>query len=57
MLEMKYFVLKPRGKGPFPEASRAAMRSFARSITTEDETLAETLLFWAETEERRANGA
>ena len=31
-LEMKYFVLKPKGTSQFAKASRAAMRTFAQSM-------------------------
>jgi len=49
-LEMKYFVLKPRGDDRHAVASRAAMRMYARSIRTADPELARELREWANRE-------
>lgn len=46
-LEMKYFVLKPSGRSPFSEASRAAMGAYADIIYDTDPCLAEELRNWA----------
>ena len=46
-LEMKYFVLKPSGRSPFSEASRAAMGAYADIIYDIDPCLAEELRNWA----------
>ena len=48
-LELKYFVLNPRGSdAKFAAASRAAMRSFANEIAESDKELAEQLRTWAD---------
>jgi len=49
-LEMKYFVLKPKGAGSYAEASRRAMVAYAQSIRPVDKELADALLAWAEKE-------
>jgi hypothetical protein len=49
-LEMRYFVLKPRGHGPYARASRAAMRRYADLITGENPELAADLRKWADRE-------
>jgi hypothetical protein len=49
-LEMRYFVLKPRGNGPHAEASREAMRRYATCIRSSDPELAEQLICWANEE-------
>lgn len=49
MLEMKYFVLKPRSKhrhDVFALASREAMRAFADAIEQVDRELASSLRDW-----------
>lgn len=46
-LEMKYFVLKPRGTGLHAVASRAAMRAYADLIENLDPALAIRLRDWA----------
>ena len=56
MLEMKYFVLKPRSKvrgDPFAFASREALFAFADAIEEADESLAVSLREWARKEEER----
>ena len=52
-LEMKYFVLKPKGKDVFAAASRAAMVTYALFIHNADRPLSDSLLQWAKTEEDR----
>lgn len=47
MMEMKYFVLKPRGIDRHALASREAMRAYAYVIEAEDPLLAKELLRWA----------
>ena len=52
-LEMKYFVLKPKGTSQFAKASRAAMRTFAQSMhghNAEWDLLAKDVKAWAERE-------
>jgi hypothetical protein len=49
-LEMKYFVLKPKGKSQYAAASRAAMRRYAKVIASDNPGLAEELHSWAERE-------
>ena len=49
-LEMKYFVLKPKGNNPFAEASRCAMQAYAASIITNDKDLAFSLNEWVSRE-------
>jgi hypothetical protein len=51
-LEMKYFVLKPKGDDAYALASRKAMLAYARAITSENKILAEDLRKWAKYEER-----
>lgn len=49
-LQMKYFVLKPKGDNPYARASRHAMATYAREIKFTDPDLAKELLEWANTE-------
>jgi len=49
-LEMKYFVLKPKGNTPYSAASRAAMRRYSKVIRSHNPVLADELLRWAEDE-------
>ena len=53
-LEMKYFVLKPRGTDQHAKASRAAIRQYAKLIRDEDEVLYMSLMEWAQTETEKA---
>ena len=46
-LEMKYFVLKPRGDTPYAAASRTAMKAYANVIRDENPQLYHDLLNWA----------
>ena len=54
-LEMKYFVLKPKGIDPYAEASRKAMYVYADEIMDDNRDLALDLIKWAGDEERNAN--
>ena len=49
-LQMKYFVLKPRGDDQYAKASRVAMRAYAVSIRQENPELANSLVKWADSE-------
>lgn len=49
-LVMKYFVLKPKGDDIYAQASRRAMRSYARLVQHENPTLAKQLTDWADSE-------
>jgi len=49
-LEMKYFVLKPKGKDVYSEASRKAMRAYATHIEPHNKELANELRNWADKE-------
>jgi hypothetical protein len=50
-LEMKYFVLKPKGDDLYARASRAAMRQYAKLIQEDNATLANELREWADKEQ------
>lgn len=54
-LEMRYFVLKPRGATPYAKASRAAMRQYAKLIMDTDQKLAKSLQEWALLEQERVS--
>lgn len=49
-LTMKYFVLKPKGPDRYAQASRAAMRRYAKVIKVENPQLAADLMDWADRE-------
>ena len=49
-LEMKYFVLKPRGKDVYAIASRNAMMAYASTLEEEDPTFGKELRAWARDE-------
>ena len=53
-LEMKYFVLKPRGNNVHAAASRKAMRAYASHIEKEDPELGKDLRAWAYSEGTKA---
>ena len=56
MLEMKYFVLKPRAKSKhdiFARASQDAMIAYSERIRTTDPLFADQLLEWATREKTR----
>lgn len=50
-LEMKYFVLKPKGSDKYAAASRRAMRVYATFIQNENPELAHQLRDWADREQ------
>lgn len=52
-LEMKYFVLKPKGGDAYAAASRKAMRTYATMIKQENPELAKELREWADSEQFR----
>jgi len=52
-LEMKYFVLKPRGHGHHAVAARRALRAYADSIVGHDLELACSLGEWVDLEQSR----
>jgi len=54
-LEMKYFVLKPRGNDIYALASRKAMMVYSQAILKENHQLAIDLAGWVEKEALRAN--
>jgi hypothetical protein len=53
-LEMKYFVLKPKGTDAYAEASRAAMCVYAKKIRPVNPELARDIDIWTWNEENRA---
>lgn len=54
-LQMKYFVLKPRGDDAYAKASRAAMTAYAKAIEDENPILAQELKIWVTKEIRAKN--
>ena len=52
-LEMKYFVLKPRGHTPYARASRLAMLAYSEAIEEENAELAHDLASWVTREQER----
>jgi hypothetical protein len=54
-LEMKYFVLKPKGDDIYAEASRSAMRIYASTIQALNPGLAHDLMSWVSREEMITN--
>lgn len=54
-LQMKYFVLKPRGTDAYASASRAAMHQYAKFIEHENPKLAKELREWAADEGAEAH--
>ena len=55
-LQLKYFVLKPRGCNPYANAARAAMLTFADCIEKHNPILAQDLRAWVKNEEGKAKG-
>ena len=53
-LEMKYFVLKPRGNNLYAAASRLAMDAYAHVIQDTDHELANSLKTWVYNERQKA---
>lgn len=56
-LQMKYFVLKPKGTDEYAEASRRAMSAYADHIEEFDPEFARELSQWAVTETLRTERA
>lgn len=56
-LEMKYFVLKPKGDNPYAKASRAALKAYADSIQEENAQLCHDLHLWEIDEQGEVNKA
>ena len=56
-LEMKYFVLKPKGEfdDPYAKASRAALKTYADAIEKDNHQLCYDLHQWVITEQGKAN--
>ena len=54
-LQMKYFVLKPKGKDIYAEASRKAMRVYASHIERENPEMTKQLRDWADKENWEVN--
>lgn len=54
-LQMKYFVLKPKGDDDYAEASRLAMETYADYITLENKELGDSLRKWAEDERTKSH--
>ncbi len=49
-LQLKYFVLKPKGNNIYAEASRIAIQAYAYHVWDEDPELREGLLEWVRNE-------
>ena len=45
-LQMKYFVLKPKGNDAYANASRMAMAAYAKAINDENPKLKQELIDW-----------
>ena len=53
-LEMKYFVLKPKGTDPYARASRCALDAFATAIRGENDMLCDDIRKWVDNERNLA---
>jgi hypothetical protein len=49
-LQMKYFVLKPKGDDIYSVASRKAMRAYALAVSLDNPELCDELRNWADDE-------
>lgn len=49
-LEMKYFVLKPKGDNPYARASRSALLAYASEINNTNPEMARELVDWVDNE-------
>ena len=58
-LQMKYFVIKPKGgfRDPYAKASRAALKAYAEAILEENPQLYGDLEKWRIEEQGKANEA
>lgn len=54
-LEMKYFVLKPKGSDVYARASREALMAYSRFIKDENPKLSEDISKWVLEEEGNSN--
>jgi len=54
-LEMKYFVLKPKGSDVYARASREALMAYSRFIKDENPKLSEDISKWVLEEEENSN--
>ena len=54
-LQMKYFVLKPKGDDIYAQASRRAMFAYAKTIIEENRVFARNVWDWATDEAIAAN--
>ena len=54
-LQLRYFVLKPKGISKNAEASREAMLAYAETVRETDPELAYDLIKWVETERLEAD--
>ena len=53
-IEMKYFVLKPKGENIYAEASRKALIAYAETIEDENPEMAQALIEWSSREEENS---
>lgn len=53
-LELRYFVLKPKGNNIHAYASRAAMKIYASIVESENPEFAQDLFNWVNSEEAKA---
>lgn len=56
-LQMKYFVLKPKGNTKYHNASRLAMTAYANAIEDENPELAKELMNWVFNETSQSGGS
>lgn len=54
MMDVKYFVLKPKGNDPYAKASRTAMLAHAEEINETNHNLFLDLVKWVRGEEENA---
>jgi len=54
-LQMKYFVLKPKGNDRYAQAARKAMRAYALHIQNENIDLANQMRDWVKKEDENAD--
>lgn len=54
-LEMKYFVLKPKGNDAYANASRKAIIAYAKAIDDVNPKLKQELIVWVQDEILEAN--
>ena len=49
-LQLRYFILKPKGRSMYAQASREALKAYAEAIELENKELSEDLNAWVERE-------